>query len=226
MSPFFLPLTQAPLNGYPTGRGQKLYPISAAFIFMTREAAGELGLSVSFLTTHTHVRARLCHPFSLPSRHSCPVCGMDDDILPVMTMTALLSSYLERFKKQKKKNILHLNILLAGSRYARRIKCCFMGSSEVHVSSRGVVRSGHCRPLHAICRTAGRVRVQRGVCILHKYLCHSIVAQSHRLIAKIREIRALTVCQSSREEVRRTGQAESDHPARPHTLRNLIQTGQ
>lgn len=55
----FFPVTQAPLNGCAPGRGQNLYPITTAFIFMTgrrsaQEAGGKLGLSYSQL---------LCHPF-------------------------------------------------------------------------------------------------------------------------------------------------------------------
>lgn len=44
---FFSSSDAEPVKWIPTVRGQKLYPITTAFIFMTQEAAGELGLCLS-----------------------------------------------------------------------------------------------------------------------------------------------------------------------------------
>lgn len=47
-SSLFSPTSDAePVKWTPAARGQEMYPITAAFIFMTQEAAGELGFSLS-----------------------------------------------------------------------------------------------------------------------------------------------------------------------------------
>lgn len=57
----FFPMTQAPLNGYPLVEARG-YPITTAFIFMTQQAVGELGLSLSphlsHTRAHTHTHAK------------------------------------------------------------------------------------------------------------------------------------------------------------------------
>lgn len=49
-------MTQAPLNGHPPGEARG-YPITTAFIFMTQQAVGEPGPSLSLSPHLSHVHA-------------------------------------------------------------------------------------------------------------------------------------------------------------------------
>lgn len=62
------PLSDAdPVKWIPTVRGQKLYPITTAFIFMTQEAAGELGLYAALSSPHTPPSLLLSLSLRVPS---------------------------------------------------------------------------------------------------------------------------------------------------------------